>query len=95
MTEYHNPEAQFAAAITPYELSAYIKGASAIKVGFLANGFPDSESFLSELAAAMQAIEPSIEVLAYNKGNPTVPANEDMLVDISQHCSAAVAVCGH
>jgi len=95
MIEYHNPEAQFAAAITPYELSADLKGASAIKIGFLANGFPDSENFLSELATAMQAIEPSIEVLSYNKGNATVPANEDMLANISQHCSAAVAAYGH
>jgi len=95
MIEYHNPEASVAVDRTPYELSAVIKGSEAIKIGFLANGFPDSENFLNELAKAMKAIEPAIEVLAYNKGNATVPANADMLADISTHCSAAVAAYGH
>ena len=95
MIEYHNPEASVGVEQTPYLLSASITGSSAIKVGFLANGFPDSESFLGELASAMREIEPGIEVFSYNKGNASIPANDEMLAEINQQCSAAIAAYGH
>lgn len=95
MIEYHNPEASVGVEHTPYELSADITGTSAIQVGFLANGFPDSENFLHELASAMRELEPGIEVFSYNKGNASIPANEEMLTEINRHCSAAVAAYGH
>lgn len=95
MIEYHNPEGQVAVAIEPYTLSASVSGANAISIGFLANGFPDSENFLHELEQAMQAIEPGIEVHSYNKGNASVPANEEMLTQIKGECQAVVAAYGH
>jgi hypothetical protein len=95
MIEYHNPEANVGVEKIPYQLSADITGANAIKVGFLANGFPDSENFLHELASAMREIEPAIEVFSYNKGNASIPANEEMLTEINRDCSAAVAAYGH
>ena len=72
-----------------------IKGANAISVGFLANGFPDSENFLSELEAVMQTTEPGIKVFSYNKGNASVPANEELLSQIKGECQAVVAAYGH
>jgi hypothetical protein len=95
MIEYHNPEADTGIEHVPYTLSAAITGADTVNIGFLANGFPDSEVFLEELAAAMQAIEPAIQVFAYNKGNATVAANEEMLTEITSQCAAAVAAYGH
>ena len=95
MIEYHNPDAEVGIEITPYELSANIKDAENVSIAFLANGFPDSENFLREVAYAMQAIEPAIKIVDYNKGNPTFPANDDMLENINNHCSAAVAAYGH
>ena len=56
MIEYHNPDAEVGIEVTPYELSANIRDADDVSVAFLANGFPDSENFLREVAAAMQAI---------------------------------------
>ena len=95
MIEYHNPEGQVATAIEPYDLSASITGANAISIGFLANGFPDSENFLNQLEQAMQIIEPGIEVHSYNKGNASIPANEEMLAQIKGECHAVIAAYGH
>ena len=95
MIEYHNPEAKVSVEKIPYELSAVVKGASAISIGFLANGFPDSENFLHELESAMQSIEPGIEVFSYNKGNASIPASEELLAEVKGHCAAVVAAYGH
>lgn len=95
MIEYHNPEAQVGTEIEPYDLSATVRGSNSISIGFLANGFPDSENFLNVLQEAVQALEPGVEVHAYNKGNASVPANDDMLATIEDECQAVVAAYGH
>jgi hypothetical protein len=95
MIEYHNPEAKVGVEQIPYDQSVAITGCSAINIGFLANGFPDSENFLHELADAMQALEPGIKVFSYNKGNASVPASEKLLTEVHKDCSAAVAAYGH
>lgn len=95
MIEYHNPDAEVGVEISPYELSADIRSASRINVAFLANGFPDSDNFLRELATAMTHVAPAIKVYDFNKGNPTFPANDAMLADIQNQCTAAVAAYGH
>lgn len=95
MIEYHNPRADVGITVTPYKLSAVIKGANAISVGFLANGFPDSEKFLSELETVMQSAEPGIKVFSYNKGNASVPADEALLTQIKGECQAVIAAYGH
>ena len=46
MIEYHNPAAQVVLEVEPYTLSASVTGSKEISIGFLANGFPDSENFL-------------------------------------------------
>ena len=95
MIEYHNPEGSVGIEVTPYSLSTVIQGANSINVGFLANGFPDSENFLHALEEAMQELEPGIEVHSYNKGNASVPAPQSMLEDIRKSCQAVVAAYGH
>ena len=95
MIKYHNPEAKVGIDNTPYTLSTTIRGANAVSIGFLANGFPDSENFLNELSAAMQKLEPGMSVFAYNKGNASVPANDEMLAQIENDCDAVVAAYGH
>lgn len=95
MIKYHNPEGEVGVEATPYELTAVIQGANSVSVGFLANGFPDSENFLDALNEAMQALEPGIEVYSYNKGNASIPANDEILGDIEENCHAVVAAYGH
>ena len=95
MIEYHDPAAEVGIELLPYRLSAKITGANAINIGFLANGFPDSDNFLHELEAAMQKLEPGIEVFSYNKGNASIPAPEALLKNVKDDCHAVVAAYGH
>ena len=95
MIEYHNPSGQVAVELEPYTLSARVTGNKEISIGFLANGFPDSENFLNEIQKAMQALEPGIEVHSFNKGNASMPANEEMISKIKSECQAVVAAYGH
>ena len=95
MIEYVNPEGRSSIENTPYQLSASIKGANAIKIGFLANGFPDSENFLALLADELSALEPGIEKEFYNKGNASIAAGPELLSTITSDCQAVVAAYGH
>ena len=95
MIEYHNPEAEVGIKIHPYRLSLAVRGSNSVNLGFLANGFPDSVNFLNELQSAMQELEPGIEALAYNKGNASVPANDQLLGEISGECQGVIAAYGH
>jgi hypothetical protein len=95
MIEYHNPQAEVDIENIEYTLSAILTGAESIDVGFLANGFPDSEGFLDELAAAMQKLQPGIQAHRYNKGNASIPAPEALLNEARRDCAAVVAAYGH
>lgn len=95
MIEYHNPAAEVGIDITPYELSTSVKGSNAITIGFLANGFPDSENFLRELEAVLKESEPGIKSCLYNKGNASVAASDELLGKIKGDCEAVVAAYGH
>ena len=95
MIEYHNPQAEVGIENTEYGLSATLCGAQSINIGFLANGFPDSESFLDELSRAMQALEPGIQTFSYNKGNASIPAPDALLDEAGRDCAAVVAAYGH
>ena len=73
MIEFHDPRGETATPEEKYELSHHIAAdGSGTTVGLLANGFPDSENFLREVAKAMQELEPSIKVFNYNKGKTYV-----------------------
>ncbi len=95
MIEYHNPDARVGVEETPYELSLEIGSEDSTSIGLLANGFPDSVEFLHELGAALQQLRPGIEVHAYNKGNASIPASEQLLGEIGGECVGVVAAYGH
>lgn len=95
MIKYHDPRAGVGIENTEYDLTVDISDAASIKVGFLANGFPDSVSFLEELAAAMQSLAPGIAVQHYNKGNASIPAPVALLDEARRDCAAVVAAYGH
>ena len=95
MIENHNPEGPVAVEPTPYAISTTIRGKDGIAIGFLANGFPDSEGFLSALRQEMQRLVPGIQAHFYNKGNASIPASEEMLSELEANCQAVVAAYGH
>ena len=95
MIEYHNPDARVGVEETPYDLSLTISSENATSIGLLANGFPDSVEFLNELGAALQKLRPAIVLHVYNKGNASIPANEQLLGEIGGECVGVVAAYGH
>ena len=94
MIEFHNPEAASAVEPAPYDLALPVRGKT-VDIGLLANGFPDSESFLTHLAEALQKLEPGIRFNSFNKGNPTIPAGDDLLNDVKTGCAGVIAAYGH
>jgi len=95
MIEYLDPRAAVSMATTPYTLGIELAGSNQLTVGMLANGFPDSENFLYLIAEALQANEPGINVVHYNKGNASISASDEMLNSIKAECQALVTAYGH
>ncbi|MDE0064853.1 MAG: hypothetical protein OXU72_18955 [Gammaproteobacteria bacterium] len=97
MIKYLNPIASTAIKIETYDLAHDIRandGAGAT-VGLLANGFPDSELFLTKVASALESRLPNIETRLWNKGNAGVPASREMLTEVTSNCQVAIAAYGH
>ncbi len=95
MIEYHDPDAPVGVEDAPYELALAIGADEGTSIGLLANGFPDSVEFLDELGLALQKLRPGIEIHAYNKGNASIAANEQLLGEIGGECVGVIAAYGH
>ena len=95
MIEYHNPDAAVGIEETPYDLSVTMNAAEPVSIGLLANGFPDSVEFLDEVGTALRELLPNIDVHAYNKGNASIPASEQLLGEIGGECVGVIAAYGH
>jgi len=95
MIEYHNPDAAVGIEETPYDLSVSMSAAEPVSIGLLANGFPDSVEFLDEVGTALRELLPNIDVHAYNKGNASIPASEQLLGEIGGECVGVIAAYGH
>lgn len=95
MLEFLDPRAPSARPVEPYTLKLKLQGAGPVKLAFLANGFPDSENFLTALAAAMGQHLPNMKALFWNKGNASIAAPQDMLDAIRAQADGVVAAYGH
>ncbi len=91
--QFHDPRAEPLAAPTPYRLRTDLD--KPIKVGLLANGFPDSVNFLDRVEEALGARLPNATFARYNKGNASITVPQPMLDDIVGTCDVAVAAYGH
>lgn len=94
MIEFHDPRAPTEVAITPYTLSIDLETGKDVTVGFLANGFPDSDVFLDAVANAL-ARRTGVKTRHWNKGNASIPASPKMLDEIKSSCQAVIAAYGH
>ena len=92
---FHDPRGEVATPVDPYELHVDLAATSQPTIGLLANGFPDSDNFLEHVGAALSELLPGAKVLAWNKGNASIAAPEDMLQEIKTQCHAAIAAYGH
>lgn len=95
MIEFHDPRGSVATPQDPYRLRVDLRSSNDPRVAFLANGFPDSESFLHALADVMAEQLPSLRAEHFNKGDASIAAPEPMLREIESGCVAAIAAYGH
>jgi|GEM_PF-90886 len=87
-----DPRSASATQPEPYELRADLAAAT---IGLLANGFPDSVNFLTEVEAVLRAQLPGATFARYDKGNASMLASPEMLDEIATTCTAVVAAYGH
>lgn len=92
--EFLDPRAPTEVSITPYTLSIDLEARKDLTVGFLANGFPDSDVFLDAVAAAL-ARRTGVKTRHWNKGNASIPASPRILEEIKGSCQAVIAAYGH
>jgi hypothetical protein len=78
----------------PYLLSADLTAAGCT-VGLLANGFPDSVTFLDELELVLNEQLPTVRTLRYAKPNASDIADDQLLAGITRECRAVVTAYGH
>jgi len=95
MMRFHDPRAEIAVELEPYTLGIDLGSRNEVTVGFLANGFPDSERFLDVVAAAMGDALPAMRAARWNKGNASITVQQPMLEEIGNACDALVAAYGH
>ena len=91
--EFHDPRAEPLTPPQPYEPRADF--ATAPVIGLLANGFPDSDTFLSAMETALAECLPEAGFRHYNKRNASIPASPELLEQIKSECTVAIAAYGH
>ena len=91
--QYHDPRAQPLTPAEPYRLRADLS--KPLTIGMLANGFPDSDTFLEAVEAALAERLPDALFRHYNKGNASIRVSEEMLAAIAAECGALIAAYGH
>ncbi|MEM7466208.1 MAG: hypothetical protein AAF387_04920 [Pseudomonadota bacterium] len=91
--EFHDPRANPSVPARPYALQASMQ--SAIDIGLLANGFPDSEAFLNEVDHALAAALPNATVKRYNKHGASAPASTELMDTIAEECDVFLSAYGH
>ncbi len=93
MVDFIDPRAATSVEHVPYELRLDA-AEGPLTIGYLANGFPDSENFLKAVAAQVERLLNAASA-HWNKGNASIPAPDDMLDAIRGNCQAAIAAYGH
>ncbi len=71
------------------------KGAEGAVFGLLANGFPDSAAFLTEVAAAVASRLPAATFRSVEKSRPSDVLTEQQLEVLRSECDAVIAAYGH
>jgi len=97
MITFHDPRGEVATQAEPYQLAHDLRtdeGAQTT-VALLANGFPDSENFLSAIGAVLRERYPRLSIKTWNKGNASIAAPQAMLDEIQASCQVAIAAYGH
>lgn len=93
-----DPRAQPSAPISPYEAHLAWSRASGepLNIALLANGFPDSDTFLETVEISLRNTLPKDATFSFtNKGNASAPATSEMVAAIAANTHAVVTAYGH
>ena len=93
MVTFVDPRGVPATEALPYDLATPLSEGTVI--GLMANGFPDSDTFLDAVAEAVGARLPGVSFARFNKGNASRLADDAMLSEVKERCTAVIAAYGH
>jgi hypothetical protein len=93
MVTFVDPRGVPATETLPYDLADPL--ADGAVIGLMANGFPDSDTFLDCVADAVGDRLPGVSFTRFNKGNASRLADEAMLAEVAGTCTAVIAAYGH
>ena len=91
--DFLDPRADPLATPEPYELSQQLEPGTTIAL--LANGFPDSVSFLEHIETALSEAFEGLSFKHYDKGDASIVVSGEMLANIEAECQAVIAAYGH
>jgi len=66
-----------------------------VRLGLLANGFPDSEPFLDRLEKSLSTRLPQASFVRFNKYNASAQVTNEMRDEAVERCDAVIAAYGH
>ncbi len=94
---YLDPRSAPAAPITPYAAKRVVpKPGEPLRIGLMANGFPDSVAFLERVQEALQTRTPSDTVFVlHNKGNASAVATVGQIDAMASEAQVVVTAYGH
>ncbi len=93
MVTFVDPRGVPGAATLPYTLNDPLEPGAVIAL--MANGFPDSATFLDHIADAIGTRLPDVGFARFDKGNASRLADDAMLDDVAGTCTAVIAAYGH
>lgn len=86
------PTAESGAPVEAYELFADTSGP--IRIGLLANAFPDGVEFMDKLESELASTLPQASFRRYKKPN-VAPVTGDLIDVITEECDVVLAAWGH
>jgi hypothetical protein len=90
---FHDPRPPTLAATDAYAVGAL--GDQPLTIGLLANGFPDSMTFLDALAVELAILRPGAAFVRVEKVSPPTPLTEAQHRTLTEGCMGVVAAYGH
>lgn len=93
MVTFVDPRGVPATETIPYDLADPL--ADGTVIALMANGFPDSDTFLDCVAEAVGQRLPGASFARFDKGNASRLADEAMLDEVARTATAVIAAYGH
>ena len=96
MVEFLDPHAEPVTEAHTYALGlGDALDTTPVRIGLLANGFADSQTFLVEIGRALGRRLPQAQFVHAAKPNPSVLVADDVFDELRRDCDAVVGAYGH